>query len=124
MKQSSSLTAEQWQMHLTAWQSSGSAQADYCKEHGLVVHNFWYWKNKLSSAAQSPRAQSAKIVRSALIPLKVVDEPVPISAPKEVIPASSATSVITVHIDNRYRIDLLPGFDPTTLASVLSVLRD
>ena len=123
MKQSSSQITEQWQMHLTAWQASGSTQADYCKQHGLVTHNFWYWKNKLSSAARSTQAQPAKIVAAALIPVRVLDEPVAVSAQKEAVSAFSTTSAITVHIDHRYRIDLMPGFDPTTLSRVLAVLR-
>ena len=36
-----------WLEHIEHWQSSGLSQAAYSQQHGLVAHQFSYWKRKL-----------------------------------------------------------------------------
>ena len=90
-----SLSAEHWQQHIATWQASGITQADYCKKHGLVPHTFWYW---IMEAPQADRMPDAA--------------------------ADPRVAAISVHVGCRYRIDLLPGFDPATLRQALAILRE
>ena len=41
------ISPERWLEHLDAWKQSGLTQADYCRMNELIIHQFWYWKNKL-----------------------------------------------------------------------------
>lgn len=36
-----------WQEHISGWQQSGLTQARYCKEHGIKLPSFSYWRKKL-----------------------------------------------------------------------------
>jgi hypothetical protein len=121
MTQQPTLTPEQWQSHIAAWQSSGSTQVDYCKAHGLIAHSFGYWKRKLSGSS-SP---SANIASPSFIPVSIVDDkPAPAMRKERALPTSSTDAAISIHAGKGYRIDLLPGFDPATLRQALAVLRD
>jgi len=33
--------------HIKAWQASGKSQTSYCKQHGIIPHQFIYYKKKL-----------------------------------------------------------------------------
>jgi len=123
MTEPAALSIEQWQNHIAAWKDSGNTQANYCQQHGLVPHTFWYWKKKLSAIS----APSARPSPAPFIPVAVVDEPAPARAKQNACNAAqSITTAISVHIGNGNgcRIDLLPGFDPATLRQALAVLRD
>lgn len=45
------MTTEQkrthWQSHIDNWQQSGVSQTEYCKQHGLKLANFGYWRTRL-----------------------------------------------------------------------------
>ncbi len=47
MASSDQQTKKFWLEHIEHWQSSGLSQAAYCQHHGLVAHQFSYWKRKL-----------------------------------------------------------------------------
>jgi hypothetical protein len=32
-----------WRAHITAWQRSGLSKGEYCRQHGLVLKQMWYW---------------------------------------------------------------------------------
>lgn len=36
-----------WEEQLTAWQASSASGQAFCKEQGLVYHQFTYWRRKL-----------------------------------------------------------------------------
>ena len=36
-----------WQCHISAWESSGISQREYCRQHSLALSTFGYWKRKL-----------------------------------------------------------------------------
>ncbi|MGL5109971.1 MAG: IS66 family insertion sequence element accessory protein TnpA [Vibrio ordalii] len=40
--------SQHWQQHIDAWQQSGGAQAQYCRQHELDQSQFSYWKRKLT----------------------------------------------------------------------------
>ena len=52
--------------HLAQWQSSGQSQRAYCKEHGLKLHVFSYYKKKLNSGMAS--VDAGQLVSVQLVP--------------------------------------------------------
>jgi len=42
------LGEDYWQRHVRSCIESGSTQAAYCRQHGLVTHQFGYWFRKLN----------------------------------------------------------------------------
>jgi len=54
--------SEQWQQHLNLWHESGLSQVAFCQQHNIAVHNFQYWRKRLS-----PKTQLTKT--KALIPI-------------------------------------------------------
>ncbi len=47
MASSDQQTKTFWLEHIEHWQSSGLSQSVYSQQHGLVAHQFSYWKRKL-----------------------------------------------------------------------------
>lgn len=56
--------SEQWQQYLSLWRESGLSQVEFCQQHNIAVHNFQYWRKRLS-----PKTEPAKSKR--LIPITV-----------------------------------------------------
>jgi len=38
-----------WEHHVSAWQAWDLSGAAYCREHALVYHQFYYWRQKLAA---------------------------------------------------------------------------
>ena len=47
------LKKEFWRQHVEQCQKAETSQAAYCREHGLVIHQFGYWHRKLSAKPRS-----------------------------------------------------------------------
>lgn len=43
-----------WAAHIEKWRSSGLSAKAFCEQEGLVYHQFGYWRQKFSSADDSP----------------------------------------------------------------------
>lgn len=52
--------AEMMRAHIAACQSEGMTVVAYCKEHGLVPSNYYYWQKKLNAVA--PKAAFTKVL--------------------------------------------------------------
>lgn len=91
-----------WQGHLVQWQASGLSQVAYCRQQGLKVAQFGYWKKRLL-AGQPPDTASA----AGFIPLQM----------------ASAGATLTIVLNNSLRVEVHPGFDPVTLRAVVQALR-
>lgn len=48
-----------WQQHITDWEVSGVSGSAYCKRQSLVYHQFVYWRQKLTPAADFPKQEQA-----------------------------------------------------------------
>lgn len=42
-----------WQAHIAAWQHSGLSKGEYCRQHGLVLKQMWYWLRRHRREAMS-----------------------------------------------------------------------
>ena len=38
---------EYWKRHIDSWQESGLSQSQYCRQHDLKDHLFFYWKRRI-----------------------------------------------------------------------------
>ncbi len=92
---------EHWRGHSEAWQQSGQAQGEYCKQHGLNLKTFAYWRRRF-------KADST--------PVKLVQLP-------SGVLQQQAGSALRVKVDSRYTIEVSDGFSPATLGCVLEVLK-
>lgn len=43
-----------WAAHIEKWRASGLSAKAFCDQEGLVYHQFGYWRQKFSSADDSP----------------------------------------------------------------------
>ena len=92
---------EHWRAHSEAWQESGQTQGDYCKQHGLNLKTFAYWRRRMKKASTSVRL---------------------VQLPSEAL-RNSERSALRVVVDGRFTIEIEDGFNPTTLGRVVEVLR-
>jgi hypothetical protein len=94
-----------WEAHLKSWESSGTSQSAYCRQHQLRLNCFIYWKKR-----RSFREPGVSLVEW------------PVARPEG--PASAFFAApLSVVIGTRYRIEIHSGFDPALLESVVRVLR-
>ena len=92
---------EYWRTHSEAWQESGQTQGEYCKQHGLNLKTFAYWRRR-----QKKDSTSVRLVQLSAEALHHAER-----------------SALRVVVDNRYAIEVSDGFNPATLGSVLEVLK-
>ena len=86
-----------WENRLKDWNASGLTQSQYCREHGLRVNQFIYWKKR---------------VMPGTVTLVEVPTPKPLRS-------SSAISLV---IGEHYRLEIPEGFDPASLERVIRVV--
>jgi len=102
-----------WQDHIGLWRKSGLSQAAYCREQGLRVNRFSYWKRRLESGGKTSGLE-ASLVR------------VPVLAGSGLLEdsTSGATSaVLEVRIGERYRISVGAGFVAAHLQALVRALE-
>jgi hypothetical protein len=90
-----------WEDHIQAWQQSGLAQVEYCRQNNLKNHRWWYWRKRIFHPTDTDvtfvplRFSSSKISRSGI-------------------------SVVT---PNGYRIEIDDGFDLSKLRQLITAVR-
>ncbi len=57
----------QWVERLAAWERSGLSQTAWCREHGVPLARFGYWRRRLSGAVGA----------TAVLPIRVAPAPMP-----------------------------------------------
>ncbi len=88
-----------WKGHLGGWRRSGLTQAAYCRQQGLSLASFGYWRRALGKVAAP----------SALVPI-VVGE------------VSSPATVIEVQLPNGLRVRLPTGMAPSHWMPMIQAL--
>jgi len=65
-----------WEQHVPAWEASDLSAATYCREHALVYHQFYYWRQKLASPSPSNEAAPGftRVVPQSVMPSKLSEE--------------------------------------------------
>jgi transposase-like protein len=95
-----------WRQHLARQRSSGQRVRAYCERHGVSEHSFYRWRRRLAAGDAQPHRHD--------------DRPhfVPVT-----LPANPSGSRIEIVLGGGQRISVPAGFDPATLAQVVSVLE-
>lgn len=99
----SSTTASDWPQRIRDWEQSGLSGAAFCKQHGLVYHQFAYWKRQV----REPKAGDAQTQASRLV---------------KVAQASGAEHGITIRLPGGMEIDGLDASNIGLLGRILEQL--
>lgn len=106
-KPSSKSKKELWHHHIESCSQSGLSQERYCKENGLALSTFGYWKRQLAKR----RATKPKFY------------PLTLQAPL-VTSSVSKDSGLSLYLGNdKYRIELSEEFSSACLKQLISVLQ-
>jgi transposase-like protein len=93
--------ADQWRERIAEQQCSGVSIKQFCKEHGLAEHSFYFWRRKL----RTPEA-----VRFALVD-------------RGLRPEAQTDVCIELILPGGERLRIAAGVDAVTLRRVLEALR-
>lgn len=100
--------AEFWQRHIDACISSSQTQAQYCKDHSLVISRFYYWKRKLNLNNSSKARFYPLAIQSATA-----------QGSRE-----SGQSGLSLYCRNKnFRIEVAEDFSPVALKKLMAVLE-
>ena len=88
-----------WERHIQMWRSSGLSQTEYQRKHNLSKWQFVYWKKKFERPVSSDIS---------LVPIS--------------LPQAMPSAPLSLIVNNRYRIELSEGFQPSVLEQVLEVV--
>ena len=91
-----------WRQRIRGWQASGSSQVDYCRQHGLKLATFQYWRRRLKDSSKASRLRLVPIQEEGRQP-----------APVQAIRVTVAGVVLEANSD----------LDPRILAGFVSALR-
>lgn len=107
--------AAQWKRWIQRWEASGLSQANFCRDHGLKLATFGYWRKKFpAKPGTKPKG------RLRLVPVGEVDQqPQSTQSSKQELPSQ----IITVEV-NGATIRLDADFNTEALKRLLSVLKE
>ena len=100
-------TAEFWQEHMLAWESSGLSQTAYCKKEGIHYNSFVYQRGRIANNPNSKTSPAMKFVEAVETT----------STPREV-----QTPVLQFMLPNGVRIGMTAAADAQFIQRVLSVI--
>ena len=92
-----------WQSQIVRWQQSGLSQAAYCREHGLKLHQFIYWKNRFNRTDAGIK----------FVPLRFSQN----------LPVPVAESSFNLFTPNGYRIEVGSRFNAGALKQLINVIQ-
>lgn len=99
--------ADFWQRHIENCSRSALSQAQYCKDHSLVLATFCYWKRRLKMTRQG----------------KARFYPLTVQSAQEGKPNCS-TAGLSLHFGNdKFRIDISEDFSAPTLKKLVTILE-
>lgn len=93
---------EIWKKRLREWRKSGLSQAEYCRQKGLRIKSFAYWKRK-----EKPEQKEVGFVGLSIPTIERVQDESP----------------VRVILKSGYVIEIKDGFAPSTLRDVVRVLE-
>jgi hypothetical protein len=92
-----------WKTHIDSWRKSDLSQVAYCREHGLKLHQFTYWKKRVEQ----------KDGDIAFVPLRFSQN----------LPAVIHSSRLQLTTPNGYKLELDGPFDQTVVRHLLHTVR-
>jgi hypothetical protein len=90
-----------WEEHIRAWQAGDDSQAEYCRQNNLKMHQWWYWRRRISHTSDS----------------EITFVPLNFSSGKLY---RTGVNIVT---PNGYRIEVDHGFDLSKLRQLVAAVR-
>ena len=94
-----------WETRIRDWEQSGLRQTEYCRQNGLKIRNFGYWKRRLNQSSTDVSFVSLQ-VQSNIFQT-----------------ACSSAASLKVVLGRGQKIEVDKGFDPTTLKRLIYTLE-
>jgi hypothetical protein len=96
---------EYWKRHIDSWQTSGLSQSEYCRQHDLKDHLFFYWKRRIVKPETTAKFVSLNL---GSISEKGVPQP---ACPLRLV------------VSNGLKVEVDAGFDPQLLRQLIIAVR-
>ncbi|MCP4487025.1 MAG: hypothetical protein GY820_06860 [Gammaproteobacteria bacterium] len=96
-------TQSRWLQHVTAWESSGLSQTEFCQQQQLVYGTFVYWRHRLKDLDASSASSTVSFLPVTLSPVKAQS--------------------LMLRINGCHSIELDVDFDPVLLNRVVQALE-
>ncbi|MCA1742754.1 MAG: IS66 family insertion sequence element accessory protein TnpB [Desulfonatronovibrio sp.] len=97
--------SEFWAEHLRKQKQSGLSKIGYIRKHGLSKHAFYYWSKKLDSENRP---------QNSIVPLGI----------KLIQPRQCDYQPISIHVSNRFKLDIAGDFDPVIVGKLVKTLEE
>jgi hypothetical protein len=94
-----------WQEHVELWHDSGLSQAEYCRQNGLRLRQWNYWKKNLARKGANAAVSFVPVQISSSLPVPVT------------------RSNLSLFTSNGYKVEVGVGFDPTTLKQLILTVQ-
>ena len=104
-----------WREHILAWAESGLAQVEFCRDHGLSLDQFRRYRTRLTRRSPDPKATKSP-------PPRPTPEFVELTVRNDT-PTVESRPALEVRLSGGRCIGVHPGFDPTTLRTLLACLE-
>jgi len=108
---------EQWRKRLAQFSASGQTQTQWCREHGLPVHQLTYWRSRLAARAGAVQKLGRSDQGTSWCGVRVVD-----AAPDSSAAQSSPRATLTVRAGGA-SIEVGADFDAALLRAVVQALQ-
>ena len=96
-----------WRSHMELWAPSGLSQAEYCRQNGLNIARFRYWKRRFSMTK---------------LPVKFIQVPTGPIHSTRLLQNTEAPS-LRITMGSEFSIEVSDNFSPETLEKVLLTLK-
>lgn len=94
---------QRWLEHIQAWQHSGLEQKAFCEQHQLGFASFQRWLRVVQAEEQNQTEAPVTF-----LPVNV---------------SGCTSSSLTLHLNNKLRLDIPADVDPALLKQVIQVLQ-
>ncbi len=94
-----------WQYHIENWSSGSLSKDQYCKEHKISLHQFYYWQKRFKKANE-PTSKPA-MAFAQVVPVKY----------------SQIKDTFELHLPSGAYLKIAPHFDEAVLSRLLLTLR-
>ena len=96
-----------WRQHIEQWKRSGLQQLAYCRQHGLKLHCFIYWRKKYRPTAPAP--------------VSLVEVQLPPATTGAI--AAAGHRPLRLVVSGSHCVEVERDFDPVALRQLLHVLE-
>ena len=84
-KSSDTMAKDIWLKHIADWKKQGKTASQYCREHGLSIHQFKYWQYRYApQTKRQPNENTLSLPTISFIPVSI-EKKLSTPSPKVVI---------------------------------------